>query len=191
MISPQNQVQFWRFLIPWNRFEVYFHKIPFSPISSINFSSDLIKFEDYIEKFLNSLWIRPIFTIIPLNSWLILKIGKFGIIFDAIPLEIDDLAVSSRHVTLSRYRPQYLTKAHYPVGPPLADLTRHVAPHTGGHVDPRGLLPRVCALCATCASRGPPAALPRGLTATSHQRDGPARHVSLPAGPTCHVSTCR
>ena len=70
--------------------------MPFSPISSIDFSSDLIKFEDYVKKLLNSLWIRPIFTIIPLNSWLILKIGKFGIIFDAILREIDDLAVSFR-----------------------------------------------------------------------------------------------
>ena len=43
------------------------------------------------------MWIRPVFTIIPLNSLLIPQIGKFGIIFDAIPREIDDLAVSSRH----------------------------------------------------------------------------------------------
>ena len=85
--------------MPWNRFEVYFIKIPFSPISSINFSSDLIKFEEHVKKILNSLWIRPIFTIIPLNSSEFPKIGKFGIIFDAIPLEIDDLAVSSRQCT--------------------------------------------------------------------------------------------
>ena len=98
LISPRNQVQIARFLIPWNRFEVYFHKIPFSPISSIDFSSDLIKFEEYVKKFLNSLWIRPIFTIIPLNSSEFPKISKFGIIFDAIPLEIDDLAVSSRQM---------------------------------------------------------------------------------------------
>ena len=97
LISPRNQVQIRQFLIPWNWFEVYFLKIPFSPISSIDFSSDLIKFEDYVKKLLNSLWIRHIFTIIPLNSWLILKIGKFGIIFDAILREIDDLTVSSRH----------------------------------------------------------------------------------------------
>ena len=71
-------------------------KIPFSPISSINFSSDLIKFEDYVKKFLNSMWIRPIFTIIPLNSSEFLKIGKFVIFFDVIPREIDNLAVSSR-----------------------------------------------------------------------------------------------
>ena len=83
-------------MIPWNRFEVYFLKIPFSPISTINFSSDLIKIEDYVKKFLNSLWIRHVFTIIPLNSIHFYQIGKFGIIFDVIPHEIDDLAVSSR-----------------------------------------------------------------------------------------------
>ena len=35
--------------------------------------------------------------IIPLNLSEFPKIGKFGIIFDTIPCEIDDLAVSSRH----------------------------------------------------------------------------------------------
>ena len=97
LISPRNQVKIGRFLIPWNRFEVYFLKISFSPIYSIDFLSDLIKFEDYIKKLLNSLWIRPVFTIIPLNSIHFHQIGKFGIIFDAIPREIDDVAVSSRH----------------------------------------------------------------------------------------------
>ena len=62
----------------------------------MNFLSNLIKFEDYIKKLLNSLWIQPVFTIIPLNSIHFHQIGKFGIIFDAIPREIDDLAVSSR-----------------------------------------------------------------------------------------------
>ena len=100
-ISPRNQLQIQRFLIPWNRFEVYFLKIPFSPISTINFLSDLIKFEDYVKKFSNSLWIQPIFTIIPLNSSEFPKIGKFGIIFDAIPCEIDDLAVSSRQTVMN------------------------------------------------------------------------------------------
>ena len=42
------------------------------------------------------MWIRPVFTIIPLNSLLIPQIGKFGIISDTRPCEIDDLAVSSR-----------------------------------------------------------------------------------------------
>ena len=57
----------------------------------------MIKFEEHVKKILNSMWIRPIFTIIPLNSSEFPKIGKFGIIFDAILLEIDDLAVLSRH----------------------------------------------------------------------------------------------
>ena len=58
----------------------------------------------------------------------------------------------------------------------------HVAPHTGAHVDLRGRV-------ATChvpappvrhlATRGPPVALPRGLSAASHPRSGPARHVSV------------
>ena len=43
------------------------------------------------------MWIRPLFTIIPFNSLLIPQIGKFGLIFDTTPCEIDDLAVSSRH----------------------------------------------------------------------------------------------
>ena len=98
LISPRNQVQIGRFWIPWNRFEVYFLKILFSPIFTINFLSDLIKFEDYVKKLLNSLWIRPVFTIIPLNSIHFHQIGKFGIIFDAMPREIDDLAVSSRQM---------------------------------------------------------------------------------------------
>ena len=48
------------------------------------------------------MWIRPVFTIIPLNSLLIPQIGKFDIIFDTRPCEIDDLAVSSRQIA-SRY----------------------------------------------------------------------------------------
>ena len=43
----------------------------------------------------------------------------------------------------------------------------HVAPLTGVHVDPSGLLLRVR---ATCTSRGPCTTLPRGLSATSHPR---------------------
>ena len=95
-ISPWNQIQIRWFLIPWNRFEVLFNNLPFSPTSIINFLSDLINFEDYIKKFLISLWIRPLFTIIPFNLIHFHQIGKFEIIFDAIPCEINDLAVSSR-----------------------------------------------------------------------------------------------
>ena len=57
------------------------------------------------------------------------------------------------------------------------------------HVDTCGILPCVHVLCATCASCEPPAALPRGLSATLHPRGGPAHHVSSPAGPARHVST--
>ena len=65
-----------------------------------------------ISKYLNSLWIRPLFTIIPFNSLLISQIGKFGIIFDAIPREIDDLAVSSRQdaATISLSQEGYIKK---------------------------------------------------------------------------------
>ena len=101
-------------------------------------------------------------------------------------------------LTLLRYRPNTITRAHKPVGPspakPPPPPSCHVAPHTGIRVDPRGprgLPPRVRALCASCASRGPPAALPRGLRAASHQRGGPARHVSSLIGPARHISTCR
>ena len=113
LISPRNQVQIRRFLIPWNRFEVFFLKISFSPISTINFSSDLNKLEDYVKKFFNSLWIRPLFTIIPFNSLLIPQIGKFGLIFDTRPCEIDDLAISS-HQMPQRLRLTGRPKADYP-----------------------------------------------------------------------------
>ena len=43
-ISPRNQVQIRRFLIPWIRFEVFFLKTPFSLISHLNSSSNLTKF---------------------------------------------------------------------------------------------------------------------------------------------------
>ena len=71
----------------------------FFSISTIDLSSDLINFEENIRNFLISLWIRPLFTIIPLTSNYFHQIGKFEIIFDTRPCEIDDLAVSSRHET--------------------------------------------------------------------------------------------
>ena len=101
-ISPRNQSQIRWFFIPWNHLEVLFHKIPFSLISIIDSSSDLIKFKEIIRNFPNSLWIRPIFTIIPLNSRYFHQIGKFGIIFDMRPCAIDDLAVLIRHQANSR-----------------------------------------------------------------------------------------
>ena len=62
-------------------FEVFFLKTPFSLISHLNSSSNLTKFQKISRKYLNSLWIRPLFTIIPLNSLLIPQIGKFGLYF--------------------------------------------------------------------------------------------------------------
>ena len=94
-ISPRNQVQIRLFLIRWILFEVIFLNPLFSLISHLNSSSNLTKFQKISQKYLDSLWIRPLFTIIPFNSLLIPQIGKFGLIFDAIPHEIDDLAVSS------------------------------------------------------------------------------------------------
>ena len=46
------------------------------------------------------MWIRPLFTIIPFNSIYFHQIGKFGIIFDMSPCEINDLAVSTRHIVM-------------------------------------------------------------------------------------------
>ena len=57
------------------------------------------QFEEIIKNFPNSLWIQPIFTIIPLNSRYFHKIGKFGIIYDTRPCAIDDLAVSFRQIS--------------------------------------------------------------------------------------------
>ena len=67
-----------------------------------------------------------------------------------------------------------------PVGPPYANLPRG-APHghPRGPAWSRGPLPRGRSLCAFCAPRGPPTALPRGLSAASHPCGGPARHVSF------------
>ena len=74
-----------------NQFEVIFHNIPFFPISTIDLPSDLINFKENIKNFLISLWIRPLFTIIPFNLNNFHQIGKFRNIFDTRPCEIDDL----------------------------------------------------------------------------------------------------
>ena len=79
-----------------------FHSIPFSPISTTNLSSDLINFEENIINFLISMWIQLLFTIIPLNSRHFHQIGKFGIIFDTRTCEIDDLAVLSCQIFISK-----------------------------------------------------------------------------------------
>ena len=97
-----------------------------------------------------------------------------------------------RAVRICVTAPIYLPGPTNPWALHLPTPLPHGAPHgrPRGPVDPRGLLPRVYALCATCASRGPPAALPRGLSAALHPRGGPACHISLLAGPACHVSSC-
>ena len=107
-ISPRKQDHFQWILIMWIRFEVLFHNLPFSPSSIINSSSDLIEFEENIKNFLISVWIRPLFTIIPLNSLLNHQIGKFRNIFDTRPCEINDLMVSScQGSTLAYYCPRW------------------------------------------------------------------------------------
>ena len=42
------------------------------------------------------MWIRPLFPIVPFNLIYFHQIGKFGIIFDTRPCEINDLEVPSR-----------------------------------------------------------------------------------------------
>ena len=102
-------------MIPWIHFEVIFLNPPFFLISHLNSSSNLTKFQKISRKYLNSLWIQPLFTIIPFNSLLIPQIGKFGIIFDTRPCEIDDLTVSSRHNVSS------LSLVETPVGSIIED----------------------------------------------------------------------
>ena len=46
----------------------FFPKSLNSLISYLNSLSDLIEFEEKLQKYLNSLWIRPLFTIILLNT---------------------------------------------------------------------------------------------------------------------------
>ena len=68
-------------------------------ISHLNSSSNLIHFKKISKKYLISLWIRPLFTIIPFNSIHFYQIGKLRNIFDTRPCEINDLTVSSHHFT--------------------------------------------------------------------------------------------
>ena len=100
-------------------------KNTFSLISHLNSSSNLTKLQKISRKYLNSLWIRPVFTIIPLNSLLIPQIGKFGIIFDTRPCEIDDLAVTSRQCPSDLSEDQG-PRFHHAIGRPLC---RHIIAH--------------------------------------------------------------
>ena len=79
LISPWLIIQIERFFIPRIDLWVIFLKPPFSLISHLNSLSNLTKFQKISQKYLNSLWIRPLFTIMPFNSWLIPKIGKLGL----------------------------------------------------------------------------------------------------------------
>ena len=73
------------FFIPLIRLRVLFLIISNCLISMTISSSDLIKFEEIFQNSPNFLWIWPLFTNIPLNSWLSFKIGEFGYYFDSWP----------------------------------------------------------------------------------------------------------
>ena len=99
MVSLRILIQIQWFLILWIYLRVLFPKIS-NCLISINISlSNWIKFENIPQNYLNSLWIQPLFTTIPLNSWLFLKIGEFGIYFDSWPCVFNDLVVSIRHLS--------------------------------------------------------------------------------------------
>ena len=96
MISPRILIQIQWFFILWIPLRVFFPKIS-NYLISIHISSfDLIKFEKIFRNYLNFLWIRLLFTTIPLNSWFNLKIGEFYINFDSLLCVSNDLMVSIR-----------------------------------------------------------------------------------------------
>ena len=66
--------------------------------------------------------------------------------------------------------PQSYNQGPLTRGPFTCQPSCHLAPHAGVRVDPRGLLPRVCALCATCAPRGLVRPCHVALCAASHPR---------------------
>ena len=102
MISPRILIQIQWFLFPWIHLRVLFPKIS-KPLISIHISSsNLIKFKKIIWNYPNSLWIRPLFTTIPLNSCLFPKIGEFSINFDSWPCVFNDLAVSIRQLSVEQ-----------------------------------------------------------------------------------------
>ena len=80
-ISPQNQSQIHWFLISWIRLQVLFHKISLSPIFVIDSLSDLIKFEEIIKNFPNSLWIRHYLALYPSIRELFLKLVSLEFIW--------------------------------------------------------------------------------------------------------------
>ena len=66
--------------------------------------------------------------------------------------------------------PQYSHQGPLTRGPFTRQPSSHVSPLTGVRVDPRGLLPCVRALCATCASRGLSRPCHVALRVASHLR---------------------
>ena len=65
------------FLISWTRLWVFFPKTLKSLISHL-ISSNLIKFQEYLEKFSKSSWVRRLLIIILISLWLNFKMGNFG-----------------------------------------------------------------------------------------------------------------
>ena len=106
MISLRNQIKIQWFFIPWICLRVLFPKISNCLISITILSSDLVKFKEIFRNYLNSLWIQPLFTNIPLNSWFNLKIGEFGYYFDSWPCVFNDLTVSTCHTWQSHMFPR-------------------------------------------------------------------------------------
>ena len=78
-ISPRNQDQFRWFLILWKRFEVFFHNILFSPISTIDLSSDLINFEENIKNFLFPCGFDPYLPLYPSIRIIFIKLVSLEI----------------------------------------------------------------------------------------------------------------
>ena len=78
LISRRILIQIEWFSIPWICLRVFFPNILRSLISHLKSSSDLIKFEEYLKDSTIFSWIRPIFIIILIKSWLKLKICEFG-----------------------------------------------------------------------------------------------------------------
>ena len=96
-------------------------------------------------------------------------------------------------VTHLRYRPQFLTRAHYTRGPSICQPSvtwRPTRASTWTRVVAWPPCHEAAPPCTSCAPRGPRAALPRGLRAASYPCGGPAHHVSarrLPHSPRQHL----
>ena len=116
LISLWILIQILWFLIPWISFQVFFPNISIFLISHHDSSSDLIEFQKIIWKYHISLWNRPLFTTILLNSWLFDKIGVLGICFDTNWCVINDCINSIRHTWTSLKRTCQVSP-HHIIGP--------------------------------------------------------------------------